>query len=72
MRLRTIWTIPVMSTSERLRRTRDWGAMGIARHLPLRIRYWATVQEMAKATIDSPNIPATTLDTIMQNLEAPQ
>lgn len=72
MRLSTIWTLQGMSTIEKLRRTRDWGAMEIARLLPKRIRYWTTVQEIAKATMTSPNIPATPLDEILQNLDQPK
>ena len=72
MRLRTIWSIPSMTMLERLRRTREWGAWAIAGHLPLRLRYYATIGEIAKATIDSPNIPATPLDEILKNLDAPK
>lgn len=70
MRLSTIWTIPSMSTMERLRRTGEWATMKVAHSLPQHLKYWVTVQELAKATMDSPNVPATTLDEIMFNLQA--
>lgn len=72
MKLSTIWSLEGLSTPERLRRTREWGAMTVARKLPLRVRYWTTMQEIAKATRKSPNIPATPLDEIIRNLEAPK
>ena len=71
MRFWTIWTLPAMSTGERLRRTRDWAAMTIASHLPLRIRYWVTMQEIGKATMTSPDVPATKLDWIMEHMDRP-
>lgn len=72
MRLTTIWSIPAMSTMERLRRTRDWTAAEIAAHLPLRVRYLCTIQEIGRATMTSPNVPATSLDYILRNLDAPK
>jgi hypothetical protein len=72
MRLTTIWSLQGMSLAERLRRTRECGAMGIARHLPLRIRYWTAMQEISRATMTSPNIPATPLDEILKNLDQPK
>lgn len=71
MRLRTIWSIP-MEFTERLRRTRDWAAMTFASKLPLRIRYWCTLQEIGRATMTSPNIPATPLDEVLQGLAKPK
>lgn len=68
MRLSTIWSIPSMSTMERLRRTREWANMALAAKLPRRLRYWVTILEIAKATKESPNIPATPLDEILENL----
>lgn len=68
MRLKTIWTLPSMSTMERLRRTREWTAMEVARKLPRKVKYWVTIQELAKATKDSVNVPATPLDDILKNL----
>lgn len=72
MRFLTIWTIPACSLLERLRRTRDWAAMTIGARLPVRIRYWVTVLEIGKATMKSPNVPATPLSDILENLEAPK
>lgn len=72
MRLKTIWTMPAMSFVERLRRTREWSAMKSVRFVPLRVRYWVTMCEIAKATNSSPNIPATSLDDILRNLDHPK
>lgn len=72
MRLRAIWTIPAMTLAERLRRTRDWAAMAVAARLPLRIRYWVTIQMVGKATMSSPNVPATPLDEVLRHLPAPK
>lgn len=72
MKLSTIWSLRYMTLTERLIRTRDWGAMAVAARLPKRIRYWTTILEVAKATQDSPNIPATPLDSILKKLDAPK
>lgn len=72
MRLSTIWSIPCMSTMERLRRTREWANMALAPRLPRRLRYWVTMLEIAKATRESPNIPGTPLQDILKNLDAPK
>ena len=72
MRFKTIWTIPAMTLAERLRRTRDWAAWKIAAALPLNIRYWVVIQMVGKATMDSPNVPATTLTDILRNIETPK
>lgn len=72
MRFLTIWTIPAMTLPERLRRTRDWAAMKIASRLPKRVRYWTALQEIGKATMHSPEVPATTLDQVLRNLDAPK
>ena len=72
MRFRTIWTAPAMTFRERLRRTRDWAAQEIGARLPVRIRYWVTMQEIGKATRTSRNIPATPLEDILRNLDAPK
>ena len=72
MRFWTIWSMPAMTFTERLARTREWAAMEIGAHLPRRIRYWVTLQEIAKATTHSPNVPATPLEDILQNLDAPK
>lgn len=61
-----------MNLSERLRRTRDWGAMKVGAILPRRIRYWVALLEIGKATANSQNVPATTLDEILRNLHMPK
>jgi len=72
MKFWTIWTMPAMSLAERLRRTRDCAAMGVARHLPLRIRYWVTLQEIGHATMKSKNVPASTVEEILPALRSPK
>lgn len=72
MRFRTIWTMPAMTLRERLRRTRDWAAMEVGARLPLRVRYWTAMQEIAHATRDSKNIPATPLDEVLRDLRHPK
>lgn len=72
MRLRTIWTIPACSFAERMRRTRDWAAMEIGARLPVRIRYWVTMQAIGKASMDAPNVPAMALGDIIKKIDAPK
>lgn len=72
MRLSTIWSIPAMTTLDRLRCTRDWAALKTAANLPKRVRYWTTLVEIGKATSSSPNIPAVTLDELLKNLDTPK
>lgn len=72
MRFATIWSMPTMSFAERLRRTRDWLAIKTACAIPLRVRFWVTMLELGKATMDSENVPATPLDQILRNLDAPK
>lgn len=72
MKLRIIWTIPAMSISERLHRSRDAIAMGIAYWLPVRIQYWTTMYMIGKATAMSVNVPATPCDEILRNLPKPK
>jgi hypothetical protein len=72
VRFTTIWTIPAMSLTERLRRTRDWAAQEFAARLPKRIKYFVTLQQIGRATMTSPNIPATPLEDILRNLDAPK
>lgn len=72
MRLRTIWTLPACTLTERLRRTRDWAAQEFGARLPVRVRYWVAMQAIGKATMTSPDVPATPLQDIIHNLEAPK
>jgi hypothetical protein len=73
MRLKTIWTLRSMSTMERLRRTREWATMELASRLPKNVRYWVTVQELAKATKNHPgHVMGAHLDEILQNLDGPK
>lgn len=53
MKLSTIWTLPAMSLTERLRRTADWAALTIAFHLPKRVKYWAFIHVSAQAIGDA-------------------
>jgi hypothetical protein len=72
MNFKTIWTLPGLPLRERWLRTRDWAAIRVGEKLPVRIRYWVTLRAMADATMKSPNVPATTLDYILDHLEKPK
>lgn len=72
MRFWTIWTLRALPLKERLRRTRDWAAMEIGARLPIRVRYWVTLKEIGHATKESPNVPATPLDYVLQHLNTPK
>lgn len=52
MRLSTIWTIPSMSTMERLSRTKEWALIETAARLPKRLKYWVVINVAANA-VDS-------------------
>lgn len=69
MRFRTIWSLPGLPLKERLSRSRDEANIVLARLLPQRLRYWVTMSEIGKATMDSPHVPATTVDTVLSNLK---
>lgn len=75
MKLSTIWTLDGMPTMERLRRTRDWSFQALASKLPLRLRYFVTLQEISRATLKLPSdteIPAIPLDKLLPNIETPK
>lgn len=74
MRLSTIWSIPAMTMAERMRRTRDWGFQEVAARLPVRLKYFVTMQALARATSKLPNanVPAIPLDDILKNLDEPK
>lgn len=72
MRFWTIWTTPALSLMERIHRTRDWGFAEVALKLPVRLKYFVTLQQIGKATRTSKDIPATSLSDILRNLEAPK
>lgn len=73
MRFTTIWTLPSLPLGERILRTRDWAAQEVGRRLPVRVRYWVTLQEMAKATMNNDGpIMGTPMDDIIKNLERPK
>lgn len=73
MRLRTIWTMPAMTFAEKCRRTGEWLAWGMASTTitlaPKAVIYRIVLLEVAKATRNSANIPATPLDEVLANLE---
>lgn len=72
MRFCTIWSLRGLPLIERLRRTRDWGAMTIGAKLPLRLRYWITILELGHATAKSPDVPATPLHDILRSMRTPK
>jgi hypothetical protein len=46
--------------------------MELARKLPKRLKYYVTLQQIGKATLDSPNVLGTRLEDILKNLETPK
>lgn len=72
MKIIDIWSMKGFSIKERILRTRDSIAMSVAKRVPLRIRYWITINALAAASIDSKNVPATPLDEVLKNLESPK
>lgn len=72
MRFTTIWTLRSMTLKERLLRTRDCFAMYVGRKLPLRVRFWCSMQMIGKAVATSPEIPATSLEHILKELPRPK
>lgn len=50
MKFKTIWTIPGMSFTARLGHSRETIAQFIAKKLPLRVRYWVTVQMLDESS----------------------
>jgi hypothetical protein len=68
MRFITIWSFPGVPLRERIERTKDLWSMCVDNILPKRVRYWVTIREIAKATMTSQNVPATSLDNILDNL----
>lgn len=74
MRLSTIWSIPAMTLAERLQRTRDWAFSEVAARLPVRLRYFVAVQQMAKVSQRLPNVavPEITFEQFMKNIDTPK
>lgn len=73
MKLSTIWSLPGLPLSERLKRTRDSLALSAAAALPKRVRFWATVLNINHATIKINSVVgATTVDQIMKNMDLPK
>lgn len=74
MKLSTIWSIPSMTLAERFRRSWDWSFQEFASHLPVRAKYWVTMQQIAKATAKMPDaeVPAIPLEDILNNLDVPK
>lgn len=74
MKLSTIWSLQGMSTMERLRRSREWGVQKIASKLPVRLKYWVTIQQLARVSVKMPDaeIPAIKMEDILKNLDAPK
>lgn len=72
MRLGTILTLPGATLAEKGRRLRDWAAQKMAHALPRRVRYWSTMGDIAKATMTSPDVPATPLSDVLDQLPRPK
>lgn len=75
MRFRTVWFSNISHTftfAEKLRRSRDILASKVAAKLPLRIRYWVTLQEIGYATRNSPEVPASDVSYVLAHLRTPK
>lgn len=69
MRFWSIWRPGYpMALSEKIERTKDWAAMEFHDLLPKRARYWIAMVQIGKATMTSQNVPATSLDNVLENL----
>ena len=73
MKLATTWTLPAMTLTERLRRTKEWAAMKVAGMIPAHIKYWAAVQQIAAASTVDPNkvVPEMDLEYILRHMPHP-
>lgn len=73
MKFWSIITLPAATPAEKLRRLRDWAALAIAHRLPVRIRYWTAVSQMAAASTVDPHkvVPEMDLEYIMRNMPQP-
>lgn len=72
MRLTTIWTLPDIRMIDRVRRSIDRAALVAATRLPSRVRYWATMLSIGKATDTGPyvngSLPAMTIEEVLKKL----
>ena len=68
MKFTTIWSLPGLPLKERIDRTKDLWSMNVYDILPKRVRYWVAMRAIGKATMKSQNVPATSLDNVLQNL----
>ena len=69
MKLLTIWTIPAMSLSERMRRTVDTAAFTAARLLPKRVRYWEFIQVGSRAMRPEDIVPEAKFVDLLERAE---
>lgn len=70
MRFRSIWFPGYpMAFKEKVNRTLDLWSMKLADILPKRAVFWITMRQIGKATMTSQNVPATSLDNVLQNLQ---
>lgn len=69
MRFWSIWRPGYpMAFKEKIERTKDWAAMELEHLLPKRAAYWVAMVQIGKATMKSQNVPATSLDNVLENL----
>lgn len=57
-----------MPLREKIERTKDLWSMNLADILPKRVAYWIAIRQIGKATMTSQNVPATSLDNVLDNL----
>lgn len=57
-----------MPLKEKIDRTKDLWSMNLYDILPKRAQYWVAMRAIGHATKTSQNVPATSLDNVLQNL----
>jgi hypothetical protein len=57
-----------MALKEKIDRTLDLWAMCMDDWLPKRASYWIAMRQIGRATMTSQNVPATSLDNVLENL----
>lgn len=65
MKLSTIWTLPAMSMTERMRRTRDALVAMLAHRLPRRLAYYSFIDTGARHMASSEIVPEALFMTLL-------
>lgn len=57
MKFTTIWTLPTLTLTERLRRTNELGWRTLAHRLPRRLAYWSFIDSGVRLIADHEIVP---------------